>query len=341
MAPMTEAARRDGSDPRPSRVRRLLSRAGARRAEKSARAIVAELVARPPSNLRELERLVGRLDVDMAGPEGHGGGVFRPDSPFERPQAPAGDPQRGRLRRGIVRVFAAFDFDMYHGHPRTADQLRPNQLSLTIELDRAEVLRIAERALGSARVIDRDGREVLELGAWCYLEPTERPATLAWHRDRPDWALPPVAAGSPAAFLAALVAVLAEPSPPAARLAELAALGAAAGAAVEASERGLGVSARPGLPLPEVAAALGWDEPVAWSTNVHMSHWTVGPRDPATGGPARPRIGRWRIEAWLGGWPREAPRLVAGGASPVYDLRDHPGPVVGLLATADEGGELA
>lgn len=89
-------------------VQRLLRRFSAAR---SARGIVGGLITRPPASLAELERLVGRLDVDMAGPEGHGGGVFRPYSPFD-PAGEANRVRRGDLRPGIEQAFVAFDYDL-------------------------------------------------------------------------------------------------------------------------------------------------------------------------------------------------------------------------------------
>ena len=342
-APMTADQRGDqpregGELPRAGGARvaqRLLRRISAARSGRSARGVVRGLVARPPASLADVERLVGRLDVDMAGPEGRGAGVFRPTSPFD----PAGERERSRrgdLRPGIDHAFVAFDYDMYHGHPRTADQLRPNQVSLSLDLDRGVILGILEQAFGPPRSIDRDGRDVAEVGRWYYLEPRERPSMLAWHRSRPDWAVPPMATGGAEAFLAALVAEMAGPGSAATIAAGLAPLSAGAGVAVDGSGDRLGISARPGLPLPAVVAALGWREPVAWSTDVHQSTWTVGPRDPAFGGPARTRIGRWLVEASLDRAPREAPALSRSGPSAVYDLRTHPGPVVILIATVDE-----
>jgi hypothetical protein len=306
------------------------------RAERSARRIVADLVAQAPRDLAELERVVGRLDVEMDGPEGRGGGVFRPESPFA-PGGMTGGRRRGRLRPGLVRVFVAFDWDPYHGHPRTPAGLRPNHLSVSVDLGRDEVRRALERALGPARAIHRDGGEVLEYGEWYYLERWERPSSLAWQRRRPDWAVPPVAAGDADAFLAALVEALVRESDPDAVAALVATLAPPAGAAVSVFDGRLTVSARPGFTVPAMAEALDWPDPVAWSTDVHMSSWRVGQRDGGHGGPGRTRIGPWLVEAYLAGLPSDAPRLDTRGPSFVYDMRGHPGPVATIIAAPREG----
>jgi hypothetical protein len=103
------------------------------RARRGARAAVASLVDAPPADLAALERLTGPLDIDMDGPEGRGGGVFRPECPFARDGS-----RLGRLRPGIVRVAVSFASDPYHGQPRDARLLRPNLVSLSVDLDPAE-----------------------------------------------------------------------------------------------------------------------------------------------------------------------------------------------------------
>jgi hypothetical protein len=300
--------------------------------ERSAHAILDGLASRPPGNLRELERLVGRLDVDMAGPEGRGGGVFRPESPFA-PGGVTGGSRLGDLRPGLVRMFASFDHDPHHGHPRTTEGLRPNQVSVSLDLDRRGVRRALEGAFGPPRSIQREGKPVEEFGRWYYLEPWDRPTSIAWHRERPDWAVPPVPPSSSEAFIAALVRALAGGADADRVAVQLAPLAASAGATITGSGGRVTITARPGLALPAVAAAFGWQEPVAWSTDVHMVRWMVGPKDPGHGGPAPTKIGGWLVEAWLDRAPRDAPTTTARGPSLVYDVRAHQGSVVTLVAT--------
>ena len=318
-----------------SAVHRLLRRVSAMRTQRSARAVVAGLVERPPATLRELERLIGRLDIDMAGPEGRGSGVFRPASPFA-PGGMTGDVRLGKLRPGVVRTYVGFQFDPYHGQSRNAEQLRPNHVSVSVDLDRDEVRRTLERRFGAPRLVSQDGHAAEEFGRWYYLSPWQRPATLEWQERQPDWALPIVAAGAAETFLAGLVEGLTGTAEPAAIAAALTSLGAAAGASIHGSASRLQVSARPGLPLTAVAAALGWAAPVSWSPDVHMSTWVVGPLDAVRGGPAQTVIGGWTVRAWLAGGPRDAPVLDSRGPSYLYDLRERSDPVATLLATAGD-----
>jgi hypothetical protein len=319
-------------------VHRLLRRATAMQSERSARAVVAGLVDRPPATLRDLERLIGRLDVDLAGPEGRGGGVFRPASPFA-PGGITGPVRLGRLRPGVVRTFVGFNSDPYHGQPRNAEQLRPNHVSVSVDLDRDQVRGALEQRFGAPRPIDRDGKEVEEFGRWYYLSPWQRPTSLEWLERRPDWALPSVAEGAAESFLAALVEGLGGAADSGAIATTLAPLAAAAGARIDGSGGQIQVSARPGLPLDGVAGAFGWDAPVAWSPDVHMSTWAVGPLNGARGGPARTRVGGWAVEAWLARGPGDAPVLDTRGPSYLYDMRERADPVATLLATAaDQDG---
>ena len=300
-----------------------------------ARDVVVDLIARPPSNLAELERLVGRLEVDMAGPEGRGAGVFRPESPFD-PVGEGGRPRRGHLHDGIVRAFLLFDYDPYHGHPRTLDGLRPNEVMVSVDLDRGEVLRYLEQAFGAPRSIEREGGVTLEAGAWYYLERWERPSALSWHARRPDWAVPPVSAQAAEAFVTALVAALGDGAEAASSPPGLEPLAVAAGARVTWSASQVSVTARPGLPLPVVASALGWIGAVAWSPDVHMASWQAGPPDPTRGHPTRTALGRWQVEVWLDGSPRDAPQLGFAGPSALYDVWGRPVPVRGIRGEAGE-----
>ena len=113
----------------------------------------------------------------------------------------------------------------------------------------------------------------------------------------------------------------------------------AAGATIYGSGARLQVSARPGLPLTAVAAAFGWETPVAWSTDVHMSSWVVGPLDAARGGPGRTGVGGWVVDARLARGPRDAPVLDTRGPSYLYDMRERADPVATLLATAADPDE--
>jgi hypothetical protein len=319
-------------------VRRLRRQLAALRAERSARAVVAGLTERPPATLRDLERLIGRLDVDMTGPEGQGGGVFRPESPFA-PGGMTGNARLGRLRPGVVRTFVGFHHDPYHGQPRTADGLRPSRLSVSVDLDRDEVRKVLQVLFRAPRSIEQDGKTVDEYGRWFYLRSWQRPATLEWHERQPDWALAPVTPGAPEAFLAALVEGLGGTADPETIAARLAPLATPAGATIAASTGRLHVAARPGLPLAAVGAAFGWDAPVSWSPDVHMSTWVVGPLDPARGGPGKTLLGGWTVEAWLARGPRDAPILDTRGPSYLYELRERDDPVATLLATpADPTG---
>ena len=315
-------------------LRRWLPGSDADRAERSARGILASFVAGPPGDLASLEKLVGRLDIDMGGPEVRGVGVFRPTSPVG-PGGPGDKTPIGRLKPGIVRLFAGFDYDPYHSLPKTPDGLRPNQLSLSLDLDRDLARQVLVAAHGTPRTFERQANSVEEFGAWIYLDPWSRPTTIGWYRRQPDWALPAIAAGAPETFLAALAGSLSRRATAGEVATDVAGLAASAGATVIGSGHRLQVTARPGLPLPGVSAAFAWSEPVAWSTDVHLSMWSVGPRDPVTGGLTTSRIGTWRVEAWLAGAPGDAPVTDARGPSYVYDVSDHPGPVTTLVATPD------
>ena len=314
-------------------LHRLRRRVSSMRSQRSARAVVAGLVARPPATFRDLERLIGRLDIDMAGQEGRGSGVFRPKSPFA-PGGMTGDVRLGKLRPGVVRTYVGFQFDPYHGMPRSTDQLRPNRVSVSVDLDRDQVRGILEQRFGVPRSVEQDGKETEEFGRWYYLGPWPRPATLDWQERQPDWALPAVAAGAAETFLAALVEGLGAGADAGAIAATLGRLAVAAGATIYGSGGRLQVSARPGLPLTAVAAAFGWEMPVAWSTDVHMSSWVVGPLDAARGGPARTRSGGWVVEVRLARQPADAPVLDTRGPSYLYDMRERADPVATLLATA-------
>jgi len=303
---------------------------------RAARDVVAGLIAGPPSNLADVERLVGRLDVDMAGPEAEGAGVFRPESPFDH-AVDGARPRRGRLRDGIVRAFVSFDYDAYHRHPRTLEGLRPNEVMVSVDLDRVEVLGQLEAAFGPTRSIERDGGQTLEGGSWYYLERWDRPAALSWRLRRPDWAVPPVAPEDAEAFVGALVAALGDPVVVPTAPTELARLAAAAGSTLSWSANRVSVSARPGLPLPIVARAFAWTAAVSWSPDVHMVTWEAGPPDPRGGHPTDTRIGPWTVEVALDGSPRDAPKLGFAGPSPLYDVWNHPVPVRSITATRAAG----
>ena len=274
----------------------------------------------------------------MAGPEGRGSGVFRPASPFA-PGGMTGDVRLGKLRPGVVRTYVGFQFDPYHGQPRNAAQLRPDRVSVSVDLDRDEVRRTLEQRFGAPRPVNQDGHAAEEFGRWYYLSPWQRPTTLEWQERQPDWALPVVAAGAAEAFLAALVDGLTGAAEPGVIAATLTLLGAAAGAGIHGSASRLQVSARPGLPLTAVAAAFGWEAPVSWSPDVHMSTWVVGPLDAVRGSPAQTVIGGWTVRAWLAGGPRDAPVLDSRGPSYLYDLREREDPVATLLATTGDARE--
>jgi hypothetical protein len=327
---MTDASQR-GPAGDGSLLDRLRRRARARGSARAARAAVTGLIASPPGDLAAVERLTGPLDVDMEGPEGHGAGVFRPESPFA-PGGATGGIRLGRLRPGISRVAVVFAWDPYHGQPRDPRLLRPESMSLSVELDRLEVLRRLEQAFGAGRAIDDDGRTVLEFGRWYYLSPWHRPASLAWHERRPDWAVPVPRADAVEALLASLGTALREASDAAAIAAALAASCEGTGATISGSDGLLIVTARPGLPITGVARVLGMQRPVAWSTDVHMTRWTVT-EDTAGQGTARgTRVGSWAIEMRLERAPRGAPVLDRGGPSSTYDLRGREDPIVELTA---------
>jgi hypothetical protein len=282
---------------------------------------VERLLQSPPSCLSKLERLVGRLHVDFAGDEGYGR-VFRPD-----PRTVG----RAEVRRDITFLSAGFFHDIHHEDGRRPRDMWLLDLSLELATSHATLARMLERRFGPGRAVVQGDRPYAEHGKWFYLGATsDASARLLWERKQPEWALPPVAPTTRADFLATLVdrLVCERTEPPIA--AALAPLAAAAGAEVRSpissDGRGLGVGFRPGLPLDMVVAAFRWEAPVAWSGDVHMSVWSVGPLAAAQAPPLRPVLGSWRIWANLDGWPRDPggadlPRVGGAGPASLYDVR--------------------
>ncbi|HSK02274.1 MAG TPA: hypothetical protein VK932_13575 [Kofleriaceae bacterium] len=280
---------------------------------------VERLLDRPPSCLSELERHVGRLDVDFAGGEGFGH-LVRPDR-----RTP---PSRAGLRAGVTHLEASFYFDMYHERPERPREMQLRSLALDLDTGHATLARMLERRFGRGRTVARGDVVHAEHGAWFYLSANpDASARLQWEHVRPEWALPPVAPSSREEILATVVDRVVYETTEGPLAAAIEPLAAAAGAAVtRLISGGLAIDFRPGLPLAMVVAAFRWEEPIAWSGDVHRSSWAVAPRSAVQSRPWLPILGCWQIEAQLDGWPRgpgraQLPELDVFGPSPSYDLR--------------------
>jgi hypothetical protein len=145
-------------------------------------------------------------------------------------------------------------------------------------------------------------------------------------------------------FLATLVDRLIGETSEAAIVAALAPLAEPAGAEISSPMRvkaggvhdGLSIRFRPGMPLATVVGAFGWEAPVAWSGDVHMSSWSIAPLAVARSASRRPRLGRWVIGARLDGWPRglgdmKLAEVGRSGPSPLYDLTHCRNTVVSIV----------
>jgi hypothetical protein len=283
------------------------------------------LVQHPPSCLSQLEYWVGSLDVDFAGGEGMGY--------LQRPAAPT---PRGTLRADVARLGARFAWDMHHERPERPRDMRLRSFWLVLDLGHATVAKLLGQRHGAGHVIDTKDGPIVEYGQWFYLRmQPDGAAQLTWEAERPEWALPAVAPDTREHLLVALFDRLVCDTTIDPIHAAIEPLVGAAGAELLRWNAGqLDLTFRPGLPLATLTTVFRWDQPVASSSDVHMSSWRVYPHRPTTSW-SEPHVGPWWIEARLDGWPRgdngaELPQIGRAGPSPLYDVRGCTNTVIGL-----------
>ena len=284
----------------------------------------------PPSCLSELEYSVGQLEVDFAGVEGQGL-VTRPEPASQR---------RGGVRNDITYLSAKFRWDMHHQDPRRPRDMQLQSFVLDVDTGHVTVARLLDQQFGSGRSVGTGEAMHVEYGTWFYLQ--SRPdasARLAWEHARPEWALDPIAPEARESFLTALIDRLICDTTIASLVAALEPQLAGAGAELHQQGGSIEIAFRPGLPLGLVVESFHWEMPVASSGDVHMSSWQVAPFSVTHEPPWRPVVGRWRIEAYLDGWPRgdngtPLPEVGRIGPSPLLDLRTANNTIVGITVTA-------
>jgi hypothetical protein len=285
---------------------------------------VEAMVQHPPSCVSELEQIVGRLDVDLAGHEGRHG-LMRP--------SPWNPGLRVDLRAGISQLLASFYVDEHGGEVRRPRDLKLRSFSLDLDESHAALARRLAQRFGPGRAFVDQGRIHTEYGAFFSLCAGQSGAAhLAWERVRSEAALPPEARTLHQDLLATFVdrLVCEAAVPPIA--AALEPLAAAVGVEVHAPDlyassaaRGLGISFRCSLPVATLVTAFRWEEPVA-SLGDHSTSSAVGPLAAALAPPWIPVLGRWLIDVRIFGWPRgpegaALPLIDRGSLAAVYDLR--------------------
>jgi hypothetical protein len=188
----------------------------------------------------------------------------------------AGMWQMGSVAAGDLH--ATYAWDMYHEHPvASADALAARALS-------AWTVRFAggrdgcEAELRSAYGAPRAVAAYRRYGPFFVTDGDGDAFALEWYAAEPDWAK--------------------SPGDPAVRLRAVEAFAARVGRAATAAELGgTALALDPPLPARDVARALGHPDAIGRSVDVHMSAWRLA-------GPAGEplRVGRWCVEAALGGW---------------------------------------
>jgi hypothetical protein len=126
------------------------------------------------------------------------------------------------------------------------------------------------------------------------------PFALEWFAEVPDWAFPAVDAAARVAAVERLAAVVAHATSKADLTAALNDVPAGLGVTVGGWNSD-SLEFRPAMPAADVAHALGIRDVVGETHDVHMSGWHLVA---LTGeGTEEPRLGRWRVDAALDGWP--------------------------------------
>lgn len=299
--------------------------------------LLTRLVDAEPVRLAALESFVGRLrspdgSVDLMSP------LFRP--------APCA------LVEAVTVVFP--EVDLYHQEPRTTGDPGFAAYRLAAPSGRRALEEHLRGKRGAPAPLANGPTAVLRFGPF-YLSAAPLDAVdLAWCAAPPAFALP-VPAPRPPRNPAALRRFL-EGLPSA--VAALASMAAAdrfrhqvppeAGVVTEQRFNRDRFSLRfhPPVGARELCAALRWERPIAASTDVHQSSWSVFlAAEPLASGPVdarRPTFGTWEVAAEL------APGFSAGlavppasfGPSPAYDLSACDGPVVRLELAAGSGTAL-
>jgi hypothetical protein len=264
----------------------------------------------PPQDLKQLEHWFGSLDVDFAGTEGMGS-VFR--------RIP-GLPVRGYLRPEVKQLQAQFLWDFHHQHPQVPRNMSLKNFYAVIDSDFGRGQAIFEQKYGAGRMFDTEHKRLTEYGQWFYLHAQpNQDLTVEWHRTRPEFAIPAAPAGSREQLMNVLMDCLVVGKSVDAIVAAIRPLAPMANAAVGGDLSRLDLSFRPGLPIELVATTFGWNHPVAWSGDVHMSRWHLTQRYDDR----QAKIGVFCVDVVLDGWPRghssQAPRLGKAGASALYD----------------------
>ena len=287
----------------------------------------ARIVKRPPVRLSELETLVGALSVDFAGSEGMGH-LWRDAS---------------SLPEGLLGLSVEAWFDVHHEDPRRPRDLGFRAVAYDFDATPAELARVVEPVWGTPRVIEHSGtwfeyplgnRVARWIGADYGLLYVPMLATgtarLEWHHTRPEWASPRVPDDARRRLLTHLIAALMVSDVPKQIHARVRSELAAGGATFDTYADTVRVVFNPPLPLSVVLGAFGWEDPLAYSGDVHMSSWRVLAAEALQRDAREAVIGRWRVDVYLTDRPRDVPQRGWLGPSPLYELGSKPFAVASL-----------
>jgi hypothetical protein len=155
--------------------------------------------------------------------------------------------------------------------------------------------------------------------------PTAGGFVLEWYAREPEWAIAEVDPAARDEFLRTLVRALEIELDGAAVVRDLEPL--AGRARAELSTAFFSIRFHPPLPIAQLFAATGWEQPVAITTGIYMDTWYVLPHADFASGGVGARVGAWTLRSLLEGPPRRPdgsglPALGRHGLGPVLDVAD-------------------
>lgn len=240
--------------------------------------IVRTLAALEPRDLQGLEAVVGPLERDVSNWEEAAGSVTR-----------------DRVSAGISRVRADFSIDLAHEEPRQVANPRLASYEIVARVGQREAEELLKDRFGKPRRIRFQSRNIFEIGRF-YLDTFDDGGfRLMWYAQEPDFAIPPRPRGVEERLIRDLVALIGDGFPRErierrlGRFDQDLSEGCevvreeswemdACPAGAEIFDR-IVFRFRPALPGYELTQALGIEQPVVVSTDVHRVSRVLADRE--------------------------------------------------------------
>jgi hypothetical protein len=272
--------------------------------------LLAQLIARPPARLSQLEAIIGPVAMSFADEDLENMGSL------SRPRASVSG--EGEFSSLIPFLHVRYAFDIYH---ETRDRPRDVELldyGLHVRGDRRAVEALLAESFGAPRHVASEYRAYAAYHPFYVADDQPDVFILEWHARQPRWALPVPDAGTRATWLAELADRIAT----ARTIDEIEAYcrPAAASAGVEIAgtrntrpsriaesfphddTRDYHLRFKPPVSAEHLAAVFGWHPAVGHSRDVHMSTWEIRRRGDRRY-PISGALQQWELRAVLGGWP--------------------------------------